>query len=314
MISVLMPVYNSENFLEESIKSILNQSYTNFEFLIYDDNSTDNSKAIIKKFKQQDSRIKFFFNNKNNGYAKLLNKMIFDAKYNFLARMDSDDISEKTRLEKQLNFLLQNPKVSIVGSFIEIIDKKGNFVRKSKYPINYLEIKSALRDYCAFSHPTTMLRADFVKKLGGYRTNMEPVEDYDLWTRLAQVSTMHNLPEYLLKYRLHIDSVSFTRSNDQFLKTEIVRKNYQNLLNGGDDIIGNFNFKSTNKDKLIKNFPFLKKIVDTGDYHNLSVLFKNKVYILFGYKFILFFFKKPFFLIRKILYYAKKNLYNIILK
>jgi len=307
MISVLMPVYNSENFLEESITSILNQSYSNFEFIIYDDNSTDNSRLIIKKFAQKDSRIKFFYNNINIGYSKLLNKMIIMAKFNFLARMDSDDVSAKCRLEKQLNFLLQNPKASVVGSFIEIINKNGNFVRKSRYPINYVEIKNALRSYCTFAHPATMLKADFVKQVGGYRSNIEPAEDYDLWTRLAQISTMHNLPEYLLKYRQHSDSVSFTRANDQFLKTEIVKKNYEILSNGKVDIIKNFNFKLATKKELIKHFAFLKTVNIDSNFQGLSVLFRKKEYMLFMFKFILLFFKRPFFLVKKILCYIKKN-------
>jgi glycosyltransferase involved in cell wall biosynthesis len=305
-----MPVYNSEKFLEEAIRSILNQSYSNFEFLIYDDNSTDNSKEIIQNFKLQDSRIKFFLSKKNIGYAKLLNKMIVDAKFNFFARMDADDISEKTRFEKQLNFLLKNPKVSVVGSFAEIINEKGYFVTKSKYPINYLEIKNAFRDYCAFVHSAVILRADFVKQVGGYRACMSPAEDYDLWTRLARVSSMHNLPEYLLKYRRHFDSVSFARRNEQFFNAEIIKKNYENLLNGGDDIIKNFDFKSATKNKLIKNFPFLKIAINNGDYHyhNLKIFFYKKEYILFAYNFILLFFKKPFFLIKKLLCKIKKNL------
>ena len=307
MISVLMPVYNSEKYLEDSIKSILKPSYKNFEFLIYDDFSKDNSRNIIKNFAQQDPRIKFFFSEKNIGYSRLLNKMTKDAKFNFYARMDSDDISMEKRFEKQLNFLLNNSKASVVGSYIEIIDENGAMIRRSKYPTEFREIKNELKNYCTFAHPATMINSSYLKHVGGYRCNIEPVEDYDLWTRLSLISTMHNLPEYLLKYRQHLKSISFTKTNDQFIKTEIVKKNYHNLLNGKNDIILNYNFGVVSKTKLAQDFPFLTNMIHDNSYHDLSITFRKKKYLVFIYKFIILFFSKPIYLIRKSICFLKRN-------
>ena len=307
MISVLMPVYNSEKYLEDSIKSILRQSYKNFEFLIYDDFSKDNSRNIIKNFAQQDPRIKFFFSEKNIGYSRLLNKMTKDAKFNFYARMDSDDVSLERRFEKQLNFLLNNSQASVVGSYIEIIDENGAIIRRSKYPTEFKEIKNELKNYCTFAHPATMINSSYFKHVGGYRSNIEPVEDYDLWTRLSLISTMHNLPEYLLKYRQHFKSISFTKANDQFIKTEIVKKNYQNLLNGENDIILNYNFRVVSKTKLEKDFPFLKNVISDSSYQDLSIAFRKKNYLVFIFKFIILFFSKPKYVIKTSICFLKKN-------
>ena len=307
MISVLMPVYNSQSFLEEAIESVLNQTYKNFEFLIYDDNSIDSSKKIIIKFSQKDSRIKFFFSKKNLGHTALLNMMIDKSKFNFLARMDSDDISVKTRFKKQLNFLLNNPKISAVGSFAEIIDDNGNFIKKIKLPVYDKEIKEKLLNDSVLMHPTVMLRKDFIKQINAYR-ECAPAEDYDLWTRLSLISSLHNLPEYLLKYRIHSKSVSSLKRDYQFLYGQIVKKNYENLLLGNPDIIENFHFKNSTKSQLMKKFYFLKKKYDDyQDFNFLLKLIKKKNYMLFIINFICLFFKKPVFLITKILVYIKKK-------
>ncbi len=296
-----MPVYNSQNYLEESINSILSQTYTNFEFLIYDDNSRDNSKKIIKRFGQKDKRIIFFLSDKHIGYSKLLNMMIQKAKYQFLARMDSDDISRQNRFQKQLNFLIKNPNVSAVGSYIEIIDQNGNFIKNVQFPEKNFEIKKALQNYSALAHPATMIRAKFIKKIGCYRPNIEPAEDYDLWTRLVKISDLHNLPEYLLKFRQHSNSTSFRKAKNQFLKTEIVKYNYKLLISHNIDIIKNHKIKTLVKSSLIKKIINSKKFSNNYEYNSLQILLRKKKYIIFFLKLFFLFLKKPLFLIKKIL-------------
>ena len=131
MISVLMPVYNSELYLEDAVQSILDQTYKNFEFIIIDDGSVDNSLAILESFK--DNRIKLVKKKNNTGYTSLLNESINYAKYDYLARMDSDDVSNKDRLLKQFKFLEKNKDYSVVGSNIRLINTKGEFIRNGKY-------------------------------------------------------------------------------------------------------------------------------------------------------------------------------------
>ena len=233
--------------------------------------------------------------------------MIDKSKFNFLARMDSDDISVKTRFKKQLNFLLNNPKISAVGSFAEIIDDNGNFIKKIKLPVYDKEIKEKLLNDSVLMHPTVMLRKDFIIQINSYR-ECAPAEDYDLWTRLSLISSLHNLPEYLLKYRIHSKSVSSLKRDYQFLYGQIVKKNYENLLLGNPDIIENFHFKNSTKSQLMKKFYFLKKKYDDyQDFNFLLKLIKKKNYMLFIINFIYLFFKKPVFLITKILVYIKKK-------
>ena len=156
MISVLMPVYNSELYLKDAVQSILDQSYKNFEFIIIDDGSVDNSLDILESFK--DDRIKLVKKKNNNGYTSLLNESIDYAKYDYLARMDSDDVSHKDRLLKQFKFLLQNKDFSVVGSNIRLINTKGQFIRNGKYPETDKQIKSKLSNFSTFAHPACLIR------------------------------------------------------------------------------------------------------------------------------------------------------------
>ena len=222
MISVLMPVYNSELYLEEAVQSILDQTYKNFEFIIIDDGSVDNSLAILESFK--DNRIKLVKKKNNTGYTSLLNESINYAKYDYLARMDSDDVSNKDRLLKQFKFLEKNKDYSVVGSNIRLINTQGQFIRNGKYPETDKQIKSKLSNFSTFAHPACLIRKKKLIDIGGYRTIFEPSEDYDLWTRLALNSKMYNIQEYLLDYRIHGKSVSSKRGIDQQIKTFFIQK------------------------------------------------------------------------------------------
>ena len=304
MISVLMPVYNSELYLEDAVQSILDQTYKNFEFIIIDDGSVDNSLAILESFK--DNRIKLVKKKNNTGYTSLLNESINYAKYDYLARMDSDDVSNKDRLLKQFKFLEKNKDYSVVGSNIRLINTKGQFIRNGKYPETDKQIKSKLSNFSTFAHPACLIRKKKLIDIGGYRTIFEPSEDYDLWTRLALNSKMYNIQEYLLDYRIHGKSVSSKRGIDQQIKTFFIQKNFDNLKNGNPDLVDINNLTKIDLETCSKLFNDLKNLKFLIYYHKIKIDFNEKSYLTAFFKtiFILFFYPKK--LIIKIIDYIQK--------
>lgn len=209
-ITVIMPVYNSEHYIREAIESILNQTFTDFQFLIIDDASTDQTISIINSYK--DPRIDLIEKPKNTGYTKSLNLGLKKARGKYIARMDSDDISLPERFEKQVAFLEANLEYALCGTSYSIL---GND-RLIAVPNSYEEIKINLLWGNCIAHPTVMLRNEVLKKYGlEYNPKMEPSEDYDLWVKLLPKGKLHNLKEELLLYRMHNSSVSRQRASEQ---------------------------------------------------------------------------------------------------
>lgn len=306
MISVVMPVYNSEKFLSSAIESILNQSLYEFEFLIFNDASTDNSKEIINEYIKLDNRIKFYDSSINKGYSYWLNESLKYLNFNYLARMDADDISDKFRFEKQYNFLKKNQEYSVVGSFINIINETDRFIRKLKYPINDDEIKKDLKKFSTFAHPSTMINTFYLNKVGGYRAIFEPAEDYDLWIRLSKISKLKNIDEYLLSYRRHSSSVSLKRKEEQLLKTFFIKKNYEYIYKD-KDLIKTFEINKITKklcQKLFKDFNQNNEIVFGIIYSE----YLNKNLINFILKLIPFILKNPLYFYKRLKCYLKKNI------
>ena len=197
LISVILPVYNAAGYVEESIQSILNQTCENFELIIIDDGSNDNSGGLIKNIK--DARIRFY-SQPNMGLAKTLNKGIELANGEFIARQDADDISMPERFEKQIQFLIANPEVNLLGTWAEIFPVKNNVPRFHKHPANDSELKFELFFDCPFVHSSVMLRKECLKTTGYYNPE-KTAEDFDLWARIARSSKVANIPDVLLRYR-----------------------------------------------------------------------------------------------------------------
>lgn len=211
-VSVIMPVYNGERFLRESIESVLNQSFPDFEFIIINDGSKDNSLNIIKEYGNKDNRIKII-DQENTGIVGALNNALKISKGEFIARMDADDISEKERLEKQYDFL-QKEKAYLCGTWAKIIDENGRETgQKFNYPKKkWLQNKFYLIRGNPFIHPSVL----FSKKIydrekddqGNLYRNFKHVEDYELWSRLVPKYRSVNIDEYLLKYRIHDNQIT----------------------------------------------------------------------------------------------------------
>ena len=197
MISVVMPVYNGERYLREAIDSILNQTYADFEFIILNDGSTDKTEEIILSY--NDPRIVYVKNDENLQIVKTLNKGIALAQGKYIARMDSDDISLPARFEKQVQFMENNQRVDICGTWIEVFDLRNE---KWEYPIGHEEIKSVLLFNSALAHPSVIMKKS-IFKTNQYDEKYNKAQDYALWVNLLRTYTFHNIPICLLRYRLH---------------------------------------------------------------------------------------------------------------
>lgn len=210
-ITVLMPVYNCELYIKEAIDSILNQTFSDFEFLIIDDASTDKTLSIIKTY--NDSRIQLIEKPVNSGYTNSLNYGLTIAKGKYIARMDGDDISLPDRFEKQVIFMEANQDVVVCGALYQLIGREEIY----DLPEFHEAIKISLLYGNCLGHPTVMLRNSVLIKNGmKYNIKMEPAEDYDLWVRLIAIGKLHNLQEVLLNYRIHNTQVSTSRKAQQF--------------------------------------------------------------------------------------------------
>lgn len=225
-LSVLMPVYNGEKYLKESIESILTQTYREFEFIIINDGSTDKSLEIIEYYSSLDNRIKVI-SRENKGLVYSLNEGVKLSTGRYIARMDADDISYKDRFQKQIDYLLDNQDVYILGTFVEAI---GNSEKK-EFIENYFNqtwdensAKERIKECCMILHPTAMIKREALIELKGYRNKYNIMEDDDLWIRAFKKGyKISNYSEVLLKYRLHNESKSNTERDDSdiYLKQKI---------------------------------------------------------------------------------------------
>jgi glycosyltransferase involved in cell wall biosynthesis len=231
VVTVLMPVYNGEKFLSEAIESILNQSFTNFEFLIINDGSTDQSEQIISRFK--DSRITYIKNDKNLGIIKTLNKGLMLSKGKYIARMDCDDISNPDRLQKQIKYLDNHPGTAVVATKIEFVNEIGareGYWEDDILTNTYDEIKSYLPKLNCIAHPSIVIRKSLAVKYL-YKENQKHSEDWDLWLRLiSDGHIIEKLDEILLSYRIHSNSVT-SNANRQNLWKKIFKVQQRFLIN-----------------------------------------------------------------------------------
>ena len=236
-VSVVMPVYNGERFLEETIESVLAQTHRYFEFLILDDGSTDGTDAIVARFK--DSRIKLVRNPRNLGLTSTLNRGLSLAHFELIARHDADDISHPERLAKQIGFFIEHPEVVLVGTQAEIVDEQGRpqgqlFDRAQTHESIVWDL---LFDN-GFTHSSVMFKKSVIlNELGGYDESVTYCQDYHLWSEVARCHRVANLPDRLVSYRIHPYSRMSDTMYDAMISENqsIVKKNLEALL-GRDSI------------------------------------------------------------------------------
>lgn len=214
-VSVLMPVYNAEKYLDTAIESILNQSFKDFEFIIIDDGSSDSSWELIKSWSKKDNRIIPFRNKTNLRTTKTLNKGLKKAGGKYIVRMDADDWSYPNRIEWQYLFMEKNTDIGVSGGTIEICDEKLKIINKRGYPKTDAQVREKIFRYSPFAHPSTIWRTSLLKKVGGYNENLPLSQDYELYFRIGKYSKFGNLSKTLLKLRTHNDSSSIVKGKFQ---------------------------------------------------------------------------------------------------
>ena len=207
LVTVLMSVYNGEDFLAEAIESISDQTFKDFEFLIVNDGSTDKSSEIVSHFVRKDRRIRLI-DQDNKGLVAALNRGLKEARGTLIARIDADDIAYPNRLEKQVAHMTENPEIIASGSSITLIDTQGQIMRQIKYPVTKDKVRKQMMKGSKLAHPAVMMRRAVVLKVGAYREVCRPADDYDLWLRLLEVGEIDNLQEPLLYYREHDNKMS----------------------------------------------------------------------------------------------------------
>ena len=229
-VSVIMPAYNVERYIGEAIESILNQTFTDFELIILNDYSTDKTLEIIKKYARKDKRIKFKNNQKNMGFIASLNRCLDIAQGKYIAKMDSDDISLPTRLEKQVAYLDNHPEVGLVGVGYRAFEKA-----------NFEVIFPPLVGFADFlkncSTTAFMLRKKIIDNYHlRFRKEYLYTEDYDFYTRFIRYANIHNIPEVLYLYRWHGKNISITQKAVQEQNTNKVKNNILNFLTADSQI------------------------------------------------------------------------------
>jgi glycosyltransferase involved in cell wall biosynthesis len=216
-LSVVMAVHNCQKYISFAIESILVQTYHDFEFVIVDDLSTDNTAEILCDYALKDGRIKLIKNTTNIGLTRSLNLGIEYASGSLIARMDGDDISYQNRLADQINFMLNNPDVVCLGAQAHIIDDDGDIIEDWIKPIQSEEIKTLLvhEGGGQIIHPLAIFRRAAFEAVGGYDPRYVMAQDYDLLLKFADIGDLGNLPEFLLKYRRHKGAITSSKRNAQ---------------------------------------------------------------------------------------------------
>lgn len=205
-ITVLMPAYNAERYISKAIRSVLDQTFTEFELLIINDGSTDDTEKIIRSF--VDGRIRLI-NQSNHGIAAALNMGLMNANTSIIARFDADDICMPERLSTQYSFLEAHPDHIIVGSDADYIDMEGEYVFSCRLPAHTNEeIRGLAFSVCPFIHSAVMYRKEPVMKIGGYDTHAYAFQDHLLWTKIIKTGKAFNLTQRLVQVRLNPESIS----------------------------------------------------------------------------------------------------------
>lgn len=235
-VSIIMSVYNGAEFLSGSILSILNQSFGDFEFIIVNDASKDTSLSILEEFQKKDQRIKIINNEFNIGLTKSLNRALINSHGEYLARLDSGDISLPERIEMQVNFLDTHKDIGLVGSWMNIINTNGDILKEIKYPVEDKRIRKILINSNPFAHSSIMFRRSMLPKIDIYDEVYRYAQDYKLYFDLFPYMKFANIPKVLVEYRMMPNSITSTKNKDQMkfannARQLAIKKGYYNVFN-----------------------------------------------------------------------------------
>ncbi len=219
-VSILMGVFNGEHFVEDALKSVLDQSHRSLEVIVVDDGSTDGTRNVLRRFSDQRIRV---VSQDNRGLTAALNHGLTYATGDFVARQDADDVSGPDRIEKQLRYLAANPRVCAVGSWVGVLDEDGSRIGGRHYESNSELLHERHIEVNQFSHGSLMFRNDMLREVGGYREQFKFAQDYDLTLRLQDRCRTANLPEELYFMRHRPTQISIARSREQQAFSELAR-------------------------------------------------------------------------------------------
>ncbi|OGS36737.1 MAG: hypothetical protein A2293_06810 [Elusimicrobia bacterium RIFOXYB2_FULL_49_7] len=226
LVSVIMSVYNDERFVGQAIESVLGQSYGDFEFIITDDGSTDNTLQVMEKYASRDKRIKIIHQD-NAGLTRSFNNMISNSSGAYIARQDSDDISDPLRFEKQVDFLNSNPEIMMVGTGSALIDESGEIIKYEMPLTGYERIIKRLENKNAFVHGSVMFNKKIFSDHNLYYEEFKYAEDYDLFLRISEKYAVDNIPGYLYHYRIRPNAISNKHLAGQLRMGVIVARSAQ---------------------------------------------------------------------------------------
>jgi len=216
-ISILMPVRNGERFVVEAVESVLSQTFADLELLVLDDGSADSTPQILERLARADSRLVVHRRQPGRNLAEALNAAAELSRAPLLARLDADDVALPERLRLQTEFLDENPDVALLGGQALLIDERGREFGRAEYPTGDGELQQALRERNPFVHSAIAMRREAFEAVGGYRDNFDHAEDLDLWLRLAAGRQIANLPQPVVKYRIHGDQQTLHKQDEQAL-------------------------------------------------------------------------------------------------
>lgn len=216
LVSVIMSVYNGESLLAEAIDSVLRQTFADFEFIIIDDGSTDDTPDILCGYARRDTRVRVF-PQKNQGRPKSLNRGIELSTSPLIARMDADDVSFPGRFEQQVEFMNAHSEIGLLGGAVDIVTPDGRRISTYQPPTGDAALRAALRVYNPFRHPTLIMRRETLLATGGYRTALADADDYDLILRMAERTQLANVHQPILSYRVHPSQASVFNIAHQML-------------------------------------------------------------------------------------------------
>jgi len=260
-VSVLIPVYNVEKYVETAVKSILNQTYKDIEIIIVDDASTDDTFGIISRLSAEYPSIKVLRNDKNSGITIALNNGLTYCSGEFIARADGDDIQHPERIARQVEYLNNNTEYDVVGCWIKNIDEQGNETAFCNYPTEYEDILSCIKYTSPVLH-IWLARKTVYEKLGGYRVT-NPAEDYDFILRCLDYGIkVTNIPFYGSYIRLRGGSTMTESSLKQKIMFNYLRKMYLN--------------KNINDERILNNLPDMKYYTFSQKLHAISTRYLKK--------------------------------------
>ncbi len=215
-VTVLMSVWNGEEFVEEAVDSILAQTFGDFEFLIVDDCSDDGTPRVLADAAVRDARIRVVRNDKNLGLTRSLNRGLALARGQYVARIDADDYAYPSRLEKQIAFMKSHDEIGVSGAEMELVDAQGRLRGRHGMPRTHDLIALWLAcGHNPIAHPAAFMRLALVRQVGGYDASLPRAQDYDLWCRLLGVTRFANLPDVLVRFGYHDNRISALHAAEQ---------------------------------------------------------------------------------------------------